>query len=228
MKKVKKVNNRLLYSLISLGLLLLIISGVYATINPVTDAYHSADKINFTGIEINPLKIVTDTLCIGVDCKTSWPSAVVGGTGGSCPDGSTPSDYVYTNNGEDTMSGFTSQELTDDTCGTPTTTGVTDAATYCAISDKKTCNDIYAVSTDDGATNVLRVHYDACTSSDIDTCDGDFGFTPYSCPLGTVKQCIDYYSTSGYTGYNCYKRDIQCRNNAQTVTCKQRITELIC
>jgi hypothetical protein len=44
----KQFNNRLLYSIISLFLLVIIVGGVYAY-NPLTDAYHTASYIDFTG-----------------------------------------------------------------------------------------------------------------------------------------------------------------------------------
>ncbi len=57
-KEGRKINNRLLYSLISVFLLILISGGIYATINPATDAYHNIDKINFTqGFSASSIKL---------------------------------------------------------------------------------------------------------------------------------------------------------------------------
>lgn len=85
--KQKKVNNRLLYTLISLGILLIIVGGIYAV--DITQAWHSANQVDFTGLEINPSKVTASSeistpkltatnLCIGTDCKTAWPTT--GGT----------------------------------------------------------------------------------------------------------------------------------------------------
>jgi len=65
----KKFSNRLLYTFITLGILILIAGGIYAAINTATDAYHTADKIDFTGMEISPTR-----LCLGGICKTAWPT----------------------------------------------------------------------------------------------------------------------------------------------------------
>jgi len=107
-----KINfsNRLLYTFIVLGILVLVAVGVYAygTSNPSTFG-HSTGEIDFSGgftipsgdinlgdsgkiiigtttiTSINRTTITAQGFCIGTDCKTSWaPSPIATGLYGIC------------------------------------------------------------------------------------------------------------------------------------------------
>jgi len=247
-----RFNNRLLYTFILLGLIFLLSAGIYAV--DTSTAWHSASQIDFTGVDISPNKVTTSNLCISVDCRTSWPtfsipsdltltkltttnlclsgdcrtswpSSSSTSSGGPCPDGFTTT-YNYINNGEDTMSGFTPQEVTIDTCGTPTTTAVTDASIYCSVNEKKTCIDIDTRIAADTYGSAILVRATSCSPAEVDTCDGKIEMLKYyTCGTNEVKDCDDFYLNS--VGY-CMKKTVNCRNNAQTVTCKQYINGFSC
>ncbi len=75
--KAKKIilSNRSKYALITLGILLIIIAGVYAygTFSPATIG-HTAKEFNFTGGFVIPsgdLNITAGKLCFGTNCKSN-------------------------------------------------------------------------------------------------------------------------------------------------------------
>ena len=101
MKKEKGRNNRLLYSLISLGILVFVVGGVYAAINPATDAYHLADKIDFS----NGLTVVDTVNSVGASFLSGGavnPLNIIGGTNVG---GYWRENFVGTNIALDTITG---------------------------------------------------------------------------------------------------------------------------
>jgi len=71
MKVIINFSKRWLYTLIAIGILAIIVVGVYA-IN-TNEGWHPASQIDFSGGITTPI-ITSDEICIGSDCKSSWPS----------------------------------------------------------------------------------------------------------------------------------------------------------
>jgi len=94
--KIKRINNRLLYSLISLLLVTLIVGGVYA-VYPASGAGHNSNEIDFTGgfnVPSGNVGIGTTSPSAKLDVRGDY-SAVLGSdgmlkiksvSGGSCPE----------------------------------------------------------------------------------------------------------------------------------------------
>jgi len=71
MKVIINFSKRWLYTFIAIGILAIIVVGVYA-IN-TNEGWHPASQIDFSGGITTPI-ITSDEICIGSDCKSSWPS----------------------------------------------------------------------------------------------------------------------------------------------------------